>query len=761
MSPFRLLLLSFLGGICTLGHAQEGKQTAIFINEIHYANTGQDIGEFIEIAGPTGTRLNGWHIAFYNGHPNKRNVYATLRLKGEIPNQCHGFGTLAFPHTKIQNGAPDGLALVNPTGEVMQFLSYGGKFIAASGPAEASISRDIGVAQSRQTPGHTSLQLIGNGHLAKDFTWTRKLPRSPNACNPKQHFRHPSVSLSSSPSDPCVSATTPINKVQGAGFMSPMINQNTTIQGVVTADFQSTSLQGFAMQEEDAGHDSNPLTSEGIFVFSTKEVKVGDLIQVTGKVTESFDLTSLTAVSTIKHCASGTAITPAPLTLPLPTPHFPERLEGMLVDLGKGLTVTDNRHHLYRGELVLSNGRLFQPTHIVPPGRAARAAAKTSALNQIILDDHSNRLNPWPLINPDGRRFNALNPVRTGSTLIGTVVMDYAYGRYRLRPVKVNINADNPRRASPKPVSGRLKVATFNLLNYFTTLDEGVSICGPRKKSACRGADSQAEFTRQRKKIIRALKAINADIIGLIELENNTRSSLQNLIDGLGGAYDFINTGPIGSDAIKVGILYKENTVTPVGSFAVLDLSPRFPNRNRPALAQTFQENASREIFTLSVSHFRSKAAHCGKDDPDTGDGQGNCNLTRTRSAQALADWLTTHPTGHRDPDIMIIGDLNAYRLEDPIRILREAGYSDLLDPEAYSYAFNGKLGYLDHALVTPTLYPQVTGITVWHINADEPVAINYNVEGKSHSQLNTLYSPDPYRSSDHDPLLIGLTLEE
>ena len=442
LSPRCPLLLVLLWWLCTQQHVQGDIGTAIFINEIHYANSGQDRGEFVEIAGPAGTPLNGWYIAFYNGHPNKRSVYATLRLKGELPNQCHGFGTLAFPHPKIQNGAPDGLALINPFGEVRQFLSYGGEFRAASGPADTSISQDIGVSESQQTSVDTSLQLMGNGHLAKDFTWAKELPRSPNACNPKQYFHHRRTPLLSRTSEPCVAPITPINRVQGDGFMSPMINQNITIRGVVTADFQNTPLRGFAMQQEDLRHDSDPQTSEGIFVLSTKEVKVGELVQVTGKVTESLGLTRLVAVENIAHCASDIAITPITLTLPLPTPHFPERLEGMLVDLGSGLSVTDNRNHLYRGELALSNGRRFRPTHIAPPGKKAHALTKRNALNQILLDDHSNRLNPWPLRNPDGSHFSALNPVRTGSTLLGTAVVDYAYGRYRLRPVQMSISAD-------------------------------------------------------------------------------------------------------------------------------------------------------------------------------------------------------------------------------------------------------------------------------------------------------------------------------
>jgi len=187
--------------------------------------------------------------------------------------------------------------------------------------------------------------------------------------------------------------------------------------------------------------------------------------------------------------------------------------------------------------------------------------------------------------------------------------------------------------------------------------------------------------------------------------------------------------------------------------------------KNRPALAQTFAQQTTVEKVTVVVNHLKSKGSPCDAlGDPDTGDGQGNCNMTRTHAATALSVWLATDPTGSGDPDILIIGDLNAYAKEDPITILTHAGYTDLfatlVGVAAYSYGFAGQFGYLDYALSSASLTPQVTGVTEWHINADEPPVLDYNTEFKSANQVNTLYAPDPYRASDHDPVLVGLNLQ-
>jgi uncharacterized protein len=229
------------------------------------------------------------------------------------------------------------------------------------------------------------------------------------------------------------------------------------------------------------------------------------------------------------------------------------------------------------------------------------------------------------------------------------------------------------------------------------------------------------------------------------------------------GTYDYIDTGVIGTDAIRLGFIYKPGVLTPVGNFEVLDSTddPRFiDTANRPMLTQTFDEVATGERFTLSINHLKSKGSAC-VGDPDTGDGSGNCNGTRTAAAEAIVDFLATDPTGSGDPDHLVIGDLNSYDHEDPIDVLVNAGYTDLVKKyggeHAYGYVFDGMVGYLDHALSNETLTPQVTGAAEWHINADEPDILDYNLDfGRSAA----FYSPDMYRSSDHDPVLVGLELD-
>jgi len=129
-----------------------------------------------------------------------------------------------------------------------------------------------------------------------------------------------------------------------------------------------------------------------------------------------------------------------------------------------------------------------------------------------------------------------------------------------------------------------------------------------------------------------------------------------------------------------------------------------------------------------------------------------------------LAAWLATDPTGVNDPDVLIIGDLNSYAKEDPIRALETQGYENLIErfvgANAYSYVFNGQWGYLDYALATASLSAQVTGVAEWHINADEPPILDYNTNFKSPGQISSLYAPDFYRTSDHDPVIVGLDLD-
>jgi predicted extracellular nuclease len=322
-------------------------------------------------------------------------------------------------------------------------------------------------------------------------------------------------------------------------------------------------------------------------------------------------------------------------------------------------------------------------------------------------------------------------------------------------------------------VGGNVRVATLNLLNYFLTLDDSGAICGPDQNLECRGADDAEELERQRAKLLDALARIDGDVVGLVEMENTPGvEPAADLVDRLNdlvgaGTYAFIDTGIIGTDAIRVGLIYKPALVRPIGDFAILDSSvdPDFlDDKNRPVLAQTFEDPASGERFTVAVNHLKSKGSPCDDvGDPDLGDGQGNCNLTRTAAAEALVDWLDSDPTGSGDGRYLIVGDLNSYDKEDPIDALLAGGYTDLVGAFggelAYSYVFDGQFGYLDYAMASSDLVSAVTGTTVWHINADEPDLLDYDTTFKQPAQ-DALYEPNAFRSSDHDPVIVGLDLE-
>ncbi len=371
-------------------------------------------------------------------------------------------------------------------------------------------------------------------------------------------------------------------------------------------------------------------------------------------------------------------------------------------------------------------------------------------------------------------------------------MLSFGFGNYRIQTNEgVDFQPTNPRLTNPEDVGGDLKVASFNVLNFFTTLDvEGNPGSGPNNLEP-RGADNQAEFDRQLDKLVTTLAAIDADIVGLIELENeftDTNGDEQFAIDSLVNALNarvgadtyayvdpgqsFVDTG----DAISVGAIYKTDSVqiAPGTTVAILtdrDLPslginnsvPVFDgsSTNRAPLAVTFAEITTGERLTVSVNHFKSKGGTGTGNNADIGDGQGNFNGTRVRGAEAVNAWLNTDPTGSGDSDFLIIGDLNAYAQEDPITILKNAGYTDLAEEfigeNSYSFVFDGQIGTLDYGLANESLTSQITGATEWHINADEPDALDYNLDFGRNPNL--FDGTTPFRTSDHDPLLIGINL--
>ncbi len=592
------------------------------------------------------------------------------------------------------------------------------------------------------------------------------------------------------PPPPPPSGSTSIGDIQGPGGMSPFEGQTVTVTGQVTGDFQQNdgdtrrNLGGFFLQ--DGPPDGNFDTSDGIFVFDgdtpAVDVNVGDVVEVTGDVAEYFGETQLNA-TTVRVVGAGT-LRPAPISLPVSDSTTNsdgdliadlERYEGMLVEFTGTLTVTEVRNLEQFGEVALSQGgRLYQFTNGNAPDAAGFDAHKElNARRTIVLDDGLRTRNPDEIHYLNAGSTGDYS-IRAGDTLTG-VIGNLRYSRgsggngdetWRLMPtVDPEFVAANPRPGGPS-VGGSIRVASFNVENFFTTIDDGQDNCGPAGNSGCRGADSAAEYTRQLDKIVTALELMDADIVGLVELENNADASLVALVDALNarvgsGAYTFVDTGTIHDDAIKTGFIYRAATIGTAGNFALLDRSvdSRFNDaRNRPALAQTFTVSATGAVFTLAINHLKSKGSACDADgDPNLGDGQGNCNMTRTNAAAALADWMATDPTGSGDVDFLILGDLNAYTREDPLTALTSAGLVNLLDgaTEPYSFSFDAQAGALDHAVASASMATQVVEVVEWHINADEPELHDYNLEfGRDPALFD---GTTPYRASDHDPVVVGL----
>jgi uncharacterized protein len=597
-----------------------------------------------------------------------------------------------------------------------------------------------------------------------------------------------------------------VSEVQGPGEETPLGGQTVTIEGVVIGDYQGPgpALRGIYVQEEDTDADEDPLTSEGVFVFLANErfADLGDVVQITGVAGEFQGQTQISTTPSSCRIVIATGrsdlVTPTPVSLPFPAPGYLERYEGMLINLPQALSVTEHFQLGRFGQVVVSSGdRLRQPTAIVEPGTAANEVQAANNLNRLIVDDTRNNQNADPIVfGRGGMPLSAANTLRGGDTLTGaTGVLTFTWAgnaasgnAYRLRPQVVGdtfvFEAVNERPSSAPDVGGSASVASFNVLNYFVTIDNrGALACGPEGfKQSCRGADSAVEFERQRTKLLQALVKLDADVIGLIELENsedefgNPIEPMADLVAGLNdipgaGTYDYVETGTVGTDTIKVGIIYRPEAMVPVGHPAILDstVDPRFDDgRNRPVVAQSFAEVATGEVVTVSVNHFKSKGS-CPTttplDDPDRdqADGQGCWNATRTAAAEALRDWLAADPTGVGDTDHLVIGDLNSYALEDPIRVFADAGYVDVTlrtDPDTYSYVFDGQWGSLDYALASPSLAGQVTAAAPYLINADEPNVLDYNTEFKSAGQIVSLFAPDEFRTSDHDPILVGLDLD-
>ena len=649
---------------------------------------------------------------------------------------------------------------------------------------------------------------------------------------------------------------TSIHDIQGEGESSPLVDgypyvsvDDHFVTGVVTA--VTTGLtKGFYIQALDNDH--NAKTSEGLFVYTgAAETKLipGDVVCVKGKVKEYYDNTQLASDSN-SYVKTGTSAAPLVTSLiiePNETLRDAlERYEGMQVELNaaSNLFVTRNFSFDYgpkRNNMVVSyQAPLFKPTQLYSAeSEAALAQAKHNAESLMYIESDNKAPDGEIPYYPDfaqdlDQDGSSEQHIRLGSRVEGLQgVISYSHNDYRLivtnevdssNFVTSDVEFDVARKAAPEIAEADLRIASFNVLNYFTSVANSGE---PNPTGSNRGAKSLDDFLLQKAKIVKAINLMDADIIGLMEVENNgfgPNGALKDLVDALNAEielsqdhYTFVEIEDrdkyqgayFGGDAIMVALLYRVNTVVPKQAARVIvtpeqhvakntitresdgEGNPAYDKYQRHSLLQTFTVKETGKDLSVVVNHFKSKGSNCieewiadvGKSGPD--DLQGNCNNFRVSAAQAVGEALR-----EVDGDVLIIGDLNAYGMEDPLLTLTDyskekyardiytAAYTTLEGGElqteksqihqgygyrnlntllhntkTFSYTFSGELGNLDHALASESLSKKVVDIEDWHINSLESKLFEYS--GQYTGDMPKY--KDVFSASDHDPVLIAI----
>jgi len=748
------LAATVVAGAALVTPAQAAAPSSAFISEIHYDDAGADVDEFVEVQLPPGTSSAGLSVVLYNG--NGGAPYATFPVPAvTAPPGGQAVALVRVPaSTGLQNGSPDGVVLASGT-TVVDRISYEGATVATSGVAAGQTLPDIGVAEAGEPEGQSLSRVYDAG--TDSSVWVGPAQATPGVLNRSAAPPPPTRTCDATP-------TREIGAVQGPGPATPLAGARVIVRGTVVGDVPG--LGGFYLQDADG--DGTAATSDGIFVLSPVPVELGDTVAVAGVAAESFGQTRITSEREVEVCVGGGAADlPAPAVLDLPADDAArEPFEGMLVTVADDLTVSEVFVLTRFGELTLSQGGLLvNPTELARPGPEADAVAASNLRRSLVLDDGSNAslsVTNRPYLSPT-------TPVRVGDTVKFTAptVLGYGFGDWRLQPADGTAEGTfapaNTRPSAPAPVGGDLQVAAFNVLNYFLTFT------GPD----ARGARSQAGLEAQAGKIVPAIETLGAEVVTLMEIEDTASTgygdgspdqALADLVRRLNAAagYDKWDYVPlpeellaVDRDVIRNAIIYQRGVVQPVGDpVGLVDESVWF-NAREP-IAQTFSKDGDR--FTVVANHLKSKSPGAATgDNVDAGDGQGQWNGDRVRQARSVAAFADRLRTSSGDEDVLLMGDINAYTQEDPIQTLRDAGYTDLgelLDPGRYSYVFDGASGSLDHALASSELVAKVTDLTHWNINAVESLAYQYSGDP-------ALYAADPYRSSDHDPLVLGLDLEE
>ncbi|MDW3137498.1 ExeM/NucH family extracellular endonuclease [Vibrio sp. 1288] len=653
---------------------------------------------------------------------------------------------------------------------------------------------------------------------------------------------------------------TTIQDIQGEGDTSPFIDgypyitdEDHFVTGVVTA--VTTGLtKGFYLQALES--DNNDKTSEGLFIHTDAadtELKAGDVVCVKGKVQEYYSNTQL-ASDANSYVKTGTSETPRVTDLVIKEGETLrdalERHEGMQVELtsASDLFVTRNFSYDYdsrRNNMMLSHeAPLLKPTQLhAAESDAAVELAKDNAANRVYLESDGKAPNGQIPYYPDFAKDadqdgSSEQHIRLGSRVEGLQgVVAYSYNEYRLIATNEVNNTnfvtsgegfDVARKDAPAIADSDLRIASFNVLNYFNSVaDSGHE--NPTGQN--RGATNLDEFLTQQAKIVAAMNKMDADIIGLMEVENNgfgDGSAIQNLVDALNAEiddaedhYTYVEIEEqdkyqdeyFGSDAIMVAILYRANAVTPKDAAKVIitpeqhiaentitrkegtESNPAYDKYQRHSLLQTFTVKETGEDLSIVVNHFKSKGSECieewiaGVEDSEPADLQGNCNNFRVSAAHAVGEALK-----EVKGDVLLMGDLNAYGMEDPLLTLTDyskekygrdiytAAYTTIGDGElqvektkiekgyglhnlntllhgtdTFSYTYSGELGNLDHALASSSLAQKVVAIEDWHINSLESNLFEYS---SKYTGDMPKYK-DAFSASDHDPVIIAIDLPD
>ena len=534
----------------------------------------------------------------------------------------------------------------------------------------------------------------------------------------------------------CPDRTSSIASVQGTGSQSPMQGQRVTVQGVITL-----IQNGEGLYVEEPASDTDRHTSNAIFIQTVNPpvgIETGSLVTARGTVTETGDerdpLTALTEVSELIVCSSGHSLPLSDVSLPLDGPGR-ESIEGMRIRINDLLVVTDV-YQFDQGKFTLSaNGFQYVPTEVMKPG---------APTNDLLVH---NRANALRVLLPQSMGFPALLVSGTSTDQVMGVLAHDDRGK-RLNLQSISSFSDPGSKAPATATPDGLRVVGMNLHNYFNGDGTGQGFPTPR------GADTIEQFRRQRARIGAAIEALDPHVLAVMELEN----------DGFGphsAAQDFIQlankanhgtwavTRPVddntGTDVITVGIFYRTDQLKALGPSQTLG-GPAF-ERSRQPQAQLFQRLPDGETVLIVINHLKSKGS-C----PDSGmdanqhDGQGCWNAIRRLSAEKMSRWAIEIAASKGTDNILILGDMNAYRNEDPIGAIRNAGFTELMESKqlpVYSFAYSGQHGTLDYAFASDALLKQVHQAYIWHVNAIFP----------SHMEL-----PQPWlRFSDHDPVVVEL----